>query len=162
MSKPDWSARTPIKPAPASGMLSNNFSLAEFIESDTAMRLKIRNVPSPKVLERLRNTAEGMERVRDILRDVPILVSSGYRSPALNKAVGGSATSDHMDGDACDFRAPAFGPPIHICHAIVKSGLRFDQLIEEGTWVHISFGPRMRQQVLTMRRGKYFSGLRPI
>jgi hypothetical protein len=162
MTKPNWSARTPIKPAPASGMLSNNFSLAEFIESDTAMRLKIRNVPSPKVLERLRNTAAGMERVRDILNDVPILISSGYRSPALNRAVGGSATSDHMDGDACDFKAPAFGPPINICHAIVKSGLRFDQLIEEGTWVHISFGPRMRQQVLTMRRGKYFNGLRPI
>lgn len=160
--KPDWNARTPIKPSPAKGMLSNNFSLAEFIESDTAMRRGIKNVPSAKVLARLRNTAEQMEKVRDILGDVPIRVTSGFRSAALNVAVGGSATSDHVDGDACDFQAPAFGPPINICHAIVKSGLRFDQLIEEGTWCHISFGPRMRQQVLTMRRGRYFNGLRPI
>ncbi|GBF56450.1 hypothetical protein PbB2_00106 [Candidatus Phycosocius bacilliformis] len=154
--------RTPVKPAPAPGMLSNNFSLAEFVESDTAMRRRIANVPNSAVMERLKNTAANMEKVREILGNVPVHVTSGYRSPALNKAVGGSPNSDHIDGDACDFRAPAFGPPILICHAIVKSGLRFDQLIEEGTWVHISFGPRMRQQVLTMRGGKYFNGLRPI
>lgn len=154
--------RVAVKPAPAPGMLSNNFSLAEFVESDTAMRRRIANVPTSAVMERLRNTAANMEKVREILGNVPVHVTSGYRSPALNKAVGGSPNSDHIDGDACDFRAPAFGPPILICHAIVKSGLRFDQLIEEGTWVHISFGPRMRQQVLTMRGGKYFNGLRPI
>ena len=161
--RPTWTARQPVRaPKLPEGMLSPNFSLAEFLESDTAIRRGIRNIPSPTALVRLRNTAVGMEKVRNILGDVPILISSGYRSPKLNAAVGGSSTSDHIDGDACDFKAPAFGAPINICHAIVKSGLRFDQLIEEGTWVHISFGPRMRQQVLTMRRGKYFNGLRPL
>ena len=163
MTKPTWNTRTAVKPPTLpNGNLSPNFTIQEFIESDTAIRRKIRNIPSAKVLERLRNTAAGMERVREILGDVPILVTSGYRSPALNAAVGGSATSDHVDGDACDFKAPAFGRPIEICHALVKAGLKFDQLIEEGTWVHISWGPRMRQQVLTMRNGRYFNGLRPL
>lgn len=161
--KPTWNTRAPVKPPKLlDGNLSENFTIQEFIESDTAIRRGIRNTPSANVLARLRNTAAGMEKVRDILGDVPILVSSGYRSLALNAAVGGSPTSDHVDGDACDFKAPAFGRPIQICHALVKAGLKFDQLIEEGTWVHISFGPRMRQQVLTMRGGKYFNGLRPI
>lgn len=163
MSKPTWNTRAPVKPPKLpDGNLSPNFTIQEFVESDTAIRRKIRNVPNAKALARLCNTAAGMEKVRDILGDVPILVTSGFRSAALNVAVGGSATSDHVDGDACDFKAPAFGRPIHICHAIVKSGLKFDQLIEEGTWVHISWGPRMRQQVLTMRNGRYFNGLRPL
>lgn len=142
--------------------LSRNFTLAEFTESDTAIRRKIRNVPSAKVLERLKNTAANMEKVRLTLGAEPILVTSGYRSPALNAAIGGSKTSDHMLGDACDFKCPSFGTPIEICHVLAKSGLKFDQMIEEGTWVHLSFGPRMRNQILTMRNGKYFAGLRPL
>jgi hypothetical protein len=161
--RPTWNTRTPVKPPKLpDGNLSPNFTIQEFIESDTAIRRGIRNIPSAAVLARLQNTAAGMERVRDILGGVPIHVTSGFRSAALNVAVGGSATSDHTRGDACDFKVPAFGRPIEVCHAIVKSGLEFDQLIEEGTWIHISFGPRMRQQVLTMRNGKYTNGLRPI
>ncbi len=163
MTKPDWTNRVAVVPPKLpTGMLSPNFSLAEFIESDTATRLRIRNAPPPKVLARLYNTAAGMEGVRRVLGNIPILVTSGYRSPALNKAVGGSANSDHMDGDACDFKAPDAGTPLEICHLLVKSGIKFDQLIEEGTWVHISFGPRMRQQVLTIRGRKVKPGLRPL
>lgn len=139
--------------------LSANFHLDEFVTSQTAARRGIDNTPSPEVIKRLRNTAKGLERVRAVLGK-PILISSGYRSPALNKAVGGSATSDHMNGDAADFISPGFGAPIAICRAIVAAGIKFDQLIEEGTWVHISFGPRMRGQILTMRNGKYTAGLR--
>lgn len=108
-----------------------------------------------------------MEQVRQILskaagRPIPIIITSGFRNKLLNSAVGGSPTSDHMRGDSADFRAPEFGTPIQICHALVDAGLKVDQLIEEGTWVHVSFGPRMRQEILTMRKGKYFVGLRPI
>lgn len=140
--------------------LSANFHLDEFVTSQTAARRGIDNTPSPEVIKRLRNTAKGLERVRAVLGK-PILISSGYRSPALNKAVGGSATSDHINGDAADFISPGFGTPIAICRAIVAAGIKFDQLIEEnGRWVHIGFGPRMRGQILTMRNGKYTAGLR--
>ena len=140
--------------------LSPNFHLDEFVTSQTAARRGIDNRPTPEVIKRLRNTAKGLEKVRAVLGK-PILISSGYRSPALNKAVGGSATSDHMTGDAADFISPGFGSPIAVCRAIVAAGIKFDQLIEEnGRWVHISFGPRMRGQILTMRNGKYMAGLR--
>lgn len=143
--------------------LSENFSLEEFTVSQTAARRGLRNTPGPAALARLKNTAAGMEKVRDILGGVPVHINSGYRAPAVNAAVGGSKTSDHMRGDAADFIAPKFGTPLAICHAIVRAGLRFDQLIEEGTWVHISFGPRMRGQVLTKKRGGgYRPGLRPL
>ena len=139
--------------------LSPNFHLDEFVTSQTAARRGIDNRPTPEVIKRLRNTAKNLEKVRAVLGK-PILISSGYRSPALNKAVGGSATSDHMTGDAADFISPGFGSPIAVCRAIVAAGIKFDQLIEEGTWIHISFGPRMRGQILTMRNGKYMAGLR--
>ena len=154
--------RVIVPPKIPVGMLSPNFSMAEFVASDEAVRRGIRNVPGPAAIARGRNSAAGMERVRVALNDEPINVTSWYRSPALNAAIGGSVNSDHMRGDAVDFKCPGYGSPLAICHAIVKSGIRFDQLIEEGTWVHISFGPRMRQQVLTMRNRKYFNGLRPL
>lgn len=135
--------------------LSANFHLDEFVTSQTAARRGIDNTPPAPVLIRLKNTAKGLEKVRAVLGK-PILISSGYRSPALNKAVGGSATSDHMNGDAADFISPGFGTPIAICRAIVAAGIKFDQLIEEnGRWVHISFGPRMRGQFLKWDGRKY-------
>lgn len=106
------------------------------------------NTPTPEIIERIRHTAEEMEKVRALLGH-SIDVNSGYRSYSVNKAVGGSNTSDHMNGDACDFTCEKFGTPIKVCRKIEASDLKFDQLIQEGTWVHLSFGPRMRQQVLT-------------
>lgn len=128
--------------------LSPHFTLAEFTQSQTAARKGISNTPTPAVIECLKLTALGLEGVRTLLGS-PITVNSGYRSPALNKAIGGSAKSQHVTGEAVDFICPGFGSPLDVCRAIVKSGLKFDQMIYEGTWVHISFCAKPRGDVLT-------------
>ena len=119
------------------------------------------NTPDETVIARLKQTAEGMEEVRDLLGGKPILISSGYRSLAVNRALGSSDTSAHVKGYAVDFICPAFGSPLAICKALSKSkGFEFDQLIEEkGQWVHISFDPRMRREVLTYNGLIYKNGL---
>ena len=138
--------------------LSPHFDLAEFTISQTASRLKLDNTPDADTIERLKITAEAMEEVRALLGK-PILISSGYRSPAVNKAVGSSSTSGHVKGWAVDFICPSFGTVKAVCRVLAKSKIDFDQLIEEGSWIHISFDPRMRREVLTMRDGHYVKGL---
>ncbi len=123
------------------------FTLAELINSDKAWQLKIDNVPTPEIAAVLAETAAQMDRVR-IFLSAPVIVSSGYRSKALNKAVKGQPTSGHMLGYCIDFTCPKFGSPKAICEALAKSNIPFDQLIMEGTWVHISFDPRLRRQTL--------------
>lgn len=140
--------------------LSEHFSLAELTASQTAARRGIDNTPTPEVMARLRNTAAQMERVRTLLGGKVITVSSGYRSPKLNAAVGGAKTSAHLTGDAVDFNCFSFDSPLAVCRVLANSDLKFDQIIEEGTWVHISFDPRMRRQVLTKTAGGYAAGLR--
>lgn len=144
--------------------LSDHFSLAELT---TTSHRALDNSPTREALHNLRTRlAPGMEQVREILgaaagREVAVLVNSGFRSKAVNKAVGGSKTSAHMFGVACDFRAPRLGSPLAVCRALAASDLAFDQLIEEGTWVHISFDVRLRRQVLTKAAGGgYTPGLR--
>lgn len=77
----------------------------------------------------------GLERVRAVL-GCPILISSGYRSPKLNAAIGGARNSQHCKGEAADFIAPGFGSPMEVCKEIVKhqESIQFDQLIHEGSW----------------------------
>ena len=132
--------------------LSENFTLEELTASQTAARRGINNTPTGAALAALTNTAKQMESVRTCL-NAPIHVSSGYRSLALNKAIGGSSTSAHCRGEAVDFTAPAFGTPKEICKAIIKSGIVFDQLIFEGAWVHIAFDATPRRSVLTAHFG---------
>lgn len=140
-------------------LLSPHFDLAEFTTSQTASRQGLDNTPPPEVLEHLRQTAAHLEIVRAWLGK-PMLISSGYRSPAVNEAVGGVPSSAHVKGWAVDFICPGFGPPLTVCRALERSGIAFDQVIEEGTWVHISFDPRMRGQVLTRAPGGYTPGLK--
>jgi hypothetical protein len=131
--------------------ITPDFCLSEFVVSDTAARLGIDNTPNAQVLATLRNVLiPAMQQVRDMLR-VPVIVKSGYRSPALNAAVRGAPTSQHVEGRAADFVAPAYGNPRKVAEQLVArmGNLRFDQLIWEGGWVHISFAPRPRNQVLT-------------
>lgn len=119
------------------------------------------NAPPPEVVTILGTvTASGMEQVRSLLGDRPIHVNSGYRCPAVNAAVGGVPTSAHLTGYACDFVCPGFGTPLEICDTLSTAPLKWDQIIQEGTWVHISFAPTMRQEVLTKdAHGGYQQGL---
>lgn len=118
------------------------------------------NTPPPDVVATLRATAARMEEVRRLLGERVISVSSGYRCRALNRAVGGSRTSAHLAGHAVDFNCYGFGDPLAVGRALAGSEIAFDQLIEEGSWCHISFDPRLRRQVLTRRDdGGYGLGL---
>lgn len=139
--------------------LSENFTLEELIVTQVR---DVENEPSSSVtVSNLRETAKRMEAVRALLGSVPILITSGFRSSLVNKIVGGSPSSAHMSGHAVDFICPRFGSPFEVCKKIAESDLLFDQLIFEETWVHLSFAPRMRREVLTKRRhGTFISGLR--
>jgi zinc D-Ala-D-Ala carboxypeptidase len=122
--------------------LTPHFTLEEFTDSQTAARKGIKNIPPENSQERknIQRTAEVMEQVRTILGDKPILISSGYRSPQVNAAVGGSKSSAHMSGLAVDFSCPGFGTPKAICHKLHPhmKELGIDQLIHEyDTWVHL-------------------------
>lgn len=118
--------------------LSPNFYLSEFLRSETASRHGIENVPDPLAIKNLFQVAALMERVRKLLGDKAIFINSGYRSPEVNRAVGGSRTSDHMRGEACDFVCRGFGTPLQVAHKIVASDIAFGQMIMEYDWVHIS------------------------
>lgn len=132
--------------------LGSFFWLSEFLRSDTATRRGLANVPGPVELANLRGPlAAGMERVRNLL-GVPVQITSGFRSRDVNAAVGGASTSQHCQGLAADFIAPEFGTPRSVAAHLMlhQPDLRFDQLIFEGTWVHISFvSDKPRGEVLT-------------
>jgi zinc D-Ala-D-Ala carboxypeptidase len=135
--------------------LTPHFSLAEL----TVTNQKIDNTPSKEVIEVLRTTAFYMEKVREILGNVAITINSGYRSPDVNRQVGGTSNSSHTYGYAVDFTAYGH-TPLTISNILSKSNLKFDQLIYEKTWVHISFDPRMRGNILTLKgKGKYVKGI---
>lgn len=139
--------------------LSEHFTLDEMIRSDTALRRGIDNYPSPEVIQYLGETALLLEDVRQLL-GMPIQVTSGYRSLELNRAIGGALNSSHMSGMAADFVCPRYGSPYDICQTIINSGMVFDQLIHEFTsWVHISWSPNPKQQVLTIDRNGTRVGL---
>lgn len=133
--------------------ITDHFTMEELTQSQTADRRGLDNVPTGEVLNNLVQTAHMMEKVRELLGDKPVLVSSGYRSPEVNKAVGGSRTSAHMTGFAVDFICPGYGTPKQICEVIASSSIAYDQLIWEfGRWVHISFDPQKRRENLTIDR----------
>lgn len=122
--------------------LTPHFSLEELTVSETAARRGIDNVPSPGSRERhnLKRLAEILEEVRTVLNNLPVLVTSGYRNPTVNAAVGGSKNSAHLSGLAADFICPGFGSPLAVCRALRPhlEVMKIDQLIYEfETWVHL-------------------------
>lgn len=128
--------------------LSEHFTLEELTFSQTAVRNGINNNPSQAVRNNLRVLADNLEKIRTFLGH-PLRISSAFRCMELNRKIGGSVNSAHMDGLAADFTCEKFGKPIDVVKALHKSGIKVDQVIEEGTWVHVSFDPKMRQQFLT-------------
>lgn len=129
--------------------LTPHFTYGEMTFSEIGTRNGVDNTPNAEQLANLKKTAEGMELVRALLGK-SINVNSGFRGPVVNKLVGSTAKhSPHLDGWACDFTCKEFGTPKQIAIAIRDSNIKFDKLIYEGTWCHISFDPQMRRECLT-------------
>lgn len=129
------------------------FSFQEMERSDTAVRYAIDNSIPEKLKD---NVARLVDNVLDPLREAwgrPLTVSSGYRCPALNRAVGGSATSHHMDGMAADITTGNKVDNRRLFQLIINLKLPFTQLIDERDfrWVHVSYDPEnVKRQVLKL------------
>lgn len=128
--------------------LSPHFTLAELVASQAATRNGIDNTPAPTAVANLTRVAAVLEQIRALVGG-PITVSSAYRSPALNRAVGGAGNSAHLDGLAADITAPGLTARA-LALLIREGGVVLDQLIYEGTWVHVGLSAGApRRQVLT-------------
>ena len=143
--------------------LSAHFLLEEFTISSKALSMGIKNEPTPPHLENLKHLAECMEGVRALFNR-PIEITSAYRNPQVNAAVGGVPTSAHAIGHAADFHVDGL-TDLEVAKRVRDSGLKFDQLIyEKSRCVHISFDPRLRRQVLRQPGGPgstVYNGLEP-
>jgi hypothetical protein len=108
--------------------IGRHFTLREATRSSSAARLGLDNTPGPEALSNLRwFVGQLLDPLRDYLGRA-INPTSFFRSPAVNRAVGGSATSDHMEGLAADIKVPGLSAE-ELARAIVRSGLIFDQCI---------------------------------
>ena len=135
--------------------ITKNFTLEELYASDTARAKGINNRPTTEAIGNLtRLTYCLLQPLRDKLGK-PIIITSGYRSPALNKAIGGAPNSQHCKGEAADLYSP--GMTIKELYNFVKSsGLEYDQMIEEGTWLHLSYRKgHNRKENLLYRNKRY-------
>jgi hypothetical protein len=135
--------------------LSQNFTIQEYIKSQTALRQGIDNTPTE---EHMGNATALFRNVVQKVRDKfgVTVINSGYRGEALNKAVGGSSTSQHCKGEAVDIECP--GTPNYDVAKWIEDNLDFDQLILEfytpgvpdSGWVHVSYKSEgNRKSVLT-------------
>ena len=143
--------------------LSKNLALVEVTRSETAKRRGISNMPTPEHIENFKLLAE---KVFQPIREhfgVPIHISSGYRSKALNTAIGGSLTSQHCSGEAIDIDMDGTSVTNAQIFNYIKDNLNFDQLIWEfGTdsnpdWVHVSYestGKQRKQMLKAVRSAK--------
>lgn len=144
--------------------LSKYVTLEEATKSQTAVRLGIENKPSPAEIERMKYVASNVfDKVREWMGR-PLGVSSFYRCESLNKAIGGSPTSQHRKGEAIDIDADIYGGSNRMIFNFIKDNLEFDQLIGEGVkpdgdfqWVHVSLkkkGNRREILIATFPDGK--------
>ena len=126
------------------------FTIKELSKSSTATQKGIDNTPNSEIVN---NLTELVDNILDPLRTEygkPIKVNSGYRCDALNKAVGGSKTSQHMTGQAADITVGTPNQNKQLFNLIIEMDLPFDQLIDEKNfkWIHVSYSDRKRKQIL--------------
>jgi zinc D-Ala-D-Ala carboxypeptidase len=125
--------------------LTHNFYLAEFEHSNTAKRHSppIDNRIPATLMPNVRKLASVMQNIRDYLGH-PVIISSGYRCPQLNRAVRGASNSDHVYAAAADFIVPGFGDPYRVCQALERKmhelGIR-QMILEYGHWIHVGVIP---------------------
>jgi zinc D-Ala-D-Ala carboxypeptidase len=130
--------------------ISKHLELSELIRSESAKRLGVSNMPTAEHIENLKVLAEKVfEPIREHFK-APIRISSGYRSPMLNKAVGGANTSQHSLGQAIDIDMDGTDIKNSDIFAFIKNNLDFDQLINEFdySWIHVSYSKKNRKQIL--------------
>lgn len=147
--------------------LSTHFTLAEAEFSDYALRHNINNkIPDEATKQKIALVAEHVLEPVRVRFDRPFSPTSWFRCKALNSAIGGAATSQHVNGEAVDIKIPGVSN-FDIAHW-VKDNIDFDQLILEcwdgvtptSGWVHVSFvGSNHRGSVLRYEHGSYFKGL---
>ena len=130
--------------------LTKNFCLAELTSSETARICHIDNTPSEEVCLKLKSLCENVLQPLREAWGKPIIVTSGYRCPKLNKAVGGAASSQHMLGQAADIHTVSDDPKENkqLYDLIRKLNLPVDQCINEYgyNWIHVSYSLRNRRQ----------------
>lgn len=129
------------------------FTIKELTKSTTAEQYKIDNTPSD---EEIRNLTLLVDNILDPLREAlgkPITINSGFRSKALNSKTKGSKTSQHCLGQAADIKIGSPEENKKLFDLIQKLKLPFDQLIDEYnfSWVHVSYGPKNRRQILHIK-----------
>lgn len=131
--------------------ISKNFSLDELTKSQTAEALKIDNTPGA---EQIVNLCALVYNVLQPLRDregLPVKITSGYRCPKLNKAVGGVTSSQHMRGQAADIKIDGRDP--RYIADVIALNCPFDQLIEYPTFVHVSYSIQANRRQRMTKRG---------
>lgn len=144
--------------------LSENFSLSEFVVTATG----IENIPGPMEVENIRALVQNiLQPLRNAVArryqttDVAVIITSGYRSPLVNSAIGGSSTSQHKTAEASDFHVKVNGRILtnqEVIDVIKMERLPYDQLIDEQLkgkkWVHVSYSKNGgRRQLMTARDG---------
>jgi len=142
--------------------MTEHFTISEMIQSETALKKRIWNGAS---VAQEKNMQALMENVLEPLRMAygkPITITSGFRCPKLNKAVGGVSTSQHMTGEAADITGGSKAETRRLAKLIVSLGLPFDQLIDEKeySWVHVSHknGGVQRGKILRLtKKGTYLN-----
>lgn len=135
--------------------LTTHFTLEEMLESQTARRKNIAEqfIPPQNIVDNLISLCQNiLEPLRTGINE-PIKVSSGYRCPRLNQTIGGAPNSQHMAGEAADIQGTGLSNK-QLFEKVQQLDLPYDQLIWEfgdelnPAWVHVSFGPRNRRQIL--------------
>ena len=134
--------------------MTPHFTLAELTHTD---HRTLDNTPNAAELANLQRLAEFLETVKTTLGGKPVMISSAFRSKAVNDAVGSKDTSQHRLGLACDFRVPGMTPDA-VVRAIIAAKLPYDQLIREfDAWTHASISDKPRRQALIIDK----QGVRP-
>jgi len=127
--------------------MTPHFTLAELTHTD---HRTLDNTPNAVELANLKRLAEFLETVKTTLGGKAVMISSAFRSKAVNDAVGSRDTSQHRQGLACDFKVPGMIPDA-VVRTIIAANLPFDQIIREfDAWTHISIADKPRRQALVI------------